>query len=246
MNVVETVVVVAVLLVILYLVLRWMFGGSAPLTAQKSGTMRTRIPASKLANSNHSSNYAYSIWYYADDWNYRYGEHKTLIDREGERQSGPCPKIYLGAHENDVYVEIATYPAHSQGSHEHGPPHGKHNKHVSVVRNFPLQKWVNLTISVYGRTLDIYLNGKLVQSDVLNGVVRPCDEAPLTVTGDGGFKGWTSYLRYWPHALNPQQAYNVYRDGYSGGWGNILNFFDKFRIKISLVENNRESGSLEI
>jgi hypothetical protein len=88
--------------------------------------------------------------------------------------------------------------------------------HVSVVRNFPLQKWVNMIISLYGRTLDIYIDGKLVQSDVLGGVARPCNNAPLEITNDGGFQGWTSNFKYWSHALNPQEAYNIYREGYGG------------------------------
>ena len=37
------------------------------------------------------------------------------------------------------------------------------------IDNIPIQKWVNLMISVYSRTMDIYLDGKLVNSYILPG-----------------------------------------------------------------------------
>jgi len=42
--------------------------------------------------------------------------------------------------------------------------------------------------------------------------------------------------------MNPRQAYEIYREGYSGG----LSFFDKYRLKLAFMKNNREVGSLEI
>ena len=38
-----------------------------------------------------------------------------------------------------------------------------------VVNNIPLQKWVNLVVSQYNQTMDIYLDGQLVSSCVLKG-----------------------------------------------------------------------------
>lgn len=240
MELIYTILIVVVVLVALYFILGWIFKKSTQLTSMQHGTKAQHIAASKLPNSNNSSNYAISTWFYVEDWNYRYSEPKTLLDREGggsgaNSATGPCPKIYLGARENDIFIELATFASDGSGSQ---------NKHVSVVRNFQLQKWVNLIISLYGRTLDIYIDGKLVQSDVLSGVARPCNNAPLEVTNDGGFQGWTSNFKYWSHALNPQEAYNIYKEGYGGS--SLGNMFNKYRVKVSFLEDNKEEASFEI
>ena len=234
MELIYTILIVVAVLIALYFILGWLFKKSTQFTSMENGTKAQHIAASKLPNSNNSSNYAFSTWFYVEDWNYRYGEPKTLFDREGDN-IGACPKIYLGARENDIYIELSTFA--SDGT-------SNQNTHVSVVRNFPLQKWVNLTISLYGRTLDVYIDGKLVQSDVISGVARPCNNAPIAVTNDGGFKGWTSNFKYWSHALNPQDAYNVYKDGFGGSY--LGNMFNKYRVKISFLEDNKEEGSFEI
>jgi hypothetical protein len=103
---------------------------------------------------------------------------------------------------------------------------------------------VNLIISLYGRTLDVYLDGKLVRTCVLPGVAKVNPAANILVTPNGGFNGFTSNFQYWPTATNPQQAYNIYKDGFGGSvFGNL---FNKFRLKVSLLEDNREKGSFEI
>ena len=54
--------------------------------------------------------------------------------------------------------------------------------------NVPLQKWVNLIISLYGRTLDVYIDGKLVRTCVLPGVAQVNPDADILVTPMGGFQ----------------------------------------------------------
>ena len=103
---------------------------------------------------------------------------------------------------------------------------------------------MNLIVSVYGRTLDVYLDGKLVRTFVLPGVSKISANANLIVTPNGGFDGATSSFQYWPNATNPQQAYNIYKSGYGGS---ILgNLFNKYRIKIAFLDSNVETGSVEI
>ena len=110
------------------------------------------------------------------------------------------------------------------------------------IKNFPLQKWVNLTVSVYGRTLDVYIDGKLVKTCILDGISKIGKEQDLLVTLDGGFKGWTSNITYMPQACNPQEAYNIYKRGYGLSWFNQL--FNKYRFKFSFLKDNVETGSI--
>lgn len=122
---------------------------------------------------------------------------------------------------------------------------GVGTKKTCTVKNFPLQKWVNLLVSVHQRTLDIYLNGKLVRTCLLEGALKVSGDGKLYVTpSNAGFKGWTARTQYWDDSTNPQQAYNVYKDGYGG---NIIgNFINKYRVRVSFLEDNETKGSFEI
>ena len=60
----------------------------------------------------------------------------------------------------------------------------------------------------------------------------------------GGFSGWTSSFRYMPYASNPQEAYNIYKDGFGGSI--LANAMSKYRFRFSLIKDNKESGGFEI
>jgi len=116
--------------------------------------------------------------------------------------------------------------------------------HTCVIDNIPIQKWVNVITSLYGRTLDVYVDGKLVRTCVIPGVPRVDNNMDINVTHGGGFSGWTSSFKYWSHASNPQEAYNIYKDGFGGSiLGNALS---KYRLRFSMVKDNEVQGSFEV
>ena len=234
MNIVLTVLLVIVLLLVIYYLIGWLFGSSTQLTSMMNGNEKQTILAKTISNNSNSSNFAYSTWFFVNDWNYRFGEPKVLLGRLDEEQN-PSPSIAFDAMENNITISVSCYPSSSST---------KSIVHQCNVKNFPLQKWVNLIVSVYGRTLDVYIDGKLVRTCVLPGVVKVNPNSNILVTPNGGFNGWTSNFKYFDHALNPQEAYNTYKDGFGGS---ILgNMFNKYRIKIAFMTDNKEQAALEI
>ena len=194
-----------------------------------------RVLAATIPANNNSSNYTYSTWFYVNDWNYRFGEPKVLLARS-DSDNNPGPSIVFGAMENDVTVSVTCYPT--------GPNNGeKHLVHKCSITNFPIQKWVNLLVSLYGRTLDIYIDGKLVRTCVLPGVAKINNDADIIVTPGGGFSGMTSNFKYWSDSKNPQEAYEIYKDG---AGTSSLDLFNKYKLKVSFLENNTEKGSFSI
>jgi len=63
------------------------------------------------------------------------------------------------------------------------------------------------------------------------------------ITGNGGFDGFTSKIKYVPDRINPQQAYNLYKEG-PGGDG-ILGA-NKYKVRVALMEDNQETSSFEL
>jgi hypothetical protein len=249
-----SIVITIVVIVLIIMLLRYIFSDPYTLQNIQDGKSTSTISASDLATNGSdipSSNFAYSVWFYVNDWNYRYGEHKVIFGRMGAKSgdrggsipgiSGldPCPAVVLGAVENNVSVSLGCYPGADQ---EPTTPGGNTVVHTCSIANVPIQKWVNLVISVYGRTMDLYIDGKLVRTCLLPGVASVNNNANIYVTPAGGFDGWTSKLQYYPNSINPQQAWNIYTQGYSN-WSSM---FNAYQIEISLVENGTTQSSVTI
>jgi hypothetical protein len=207
-------------------------------------TMQTIQPddLASSSSSGNTSNFTYSIWFFVDDWNYRYGEPKVIFGRmtTGSGKKEPCPSVTLGPIQNNIIVSLAVYPGLDEA-----PEDGtNYIVHTCGISNVPIQRWCNFFMSVYGRTLDLYLDGKLVRTCVLPGVAKIDSSAPIYITPMGGFSGWTSRFQYWPDASNPQKAWDIYKAGYGGSL--LGSLFGKYTIKVSLMEGDTEDSSFTI
>lgn len=249
-----SIVITIVVIVLILMLLRYIFSDPYTLQNIQDGQTSSTISVSDLATNGSnvpSSNFGYSVWFYVNDWNYRYGEPKVIFGRMGANSSSgsgsvpgvsgldPCPAVVLGAIENNISVSLGCYPGIDQ---EPTTPGGNTVVHTCSIANVPIQKWVNLIISVYGRTMDLYIGGKLVRTCLLPGVASINNNANIYVTPSGGFDGWTSKLQYYPDSINPQQAWNIYSQGYSS-WSSM---FNSYQVEISLVENGVSQSSVTI
>ena len=142
--------------------------------------------------------------------------------------------------DNDVTISVSCYPKQASGT---APTSNgvRPNIHKCKVQNVPLQRWVNIIISLYGRTLDVYIDGKLVRTCLLPGVAKISQTAPVIITPNGGFSGWTANFQYWANSTSPQQAYDIYKNGYGGSA--LGDFFNKYRLKLAFMEDNTERGN---
>jgi hypothetical protein len=250
-----TILIVIVVLVLIVMLIRYLIVDPYTLQNIQSGKDASTISASSLAKNGEAeaSNFAYSVWFYVNDWNYRYGEPKIILGRMGALSAegsgslpgvsgvNPCPAIVLGAVENNVAVSLACYPGAEQTTTT--TTTSTANKsiiHTCMVANIPIQKWVNLVVSVYGRSMDLYIDGKLVRTCLLPGIAQINSNADLHVTPKGGFDGWTSKIQYYPNALNPQEVWNIYAAGYTNG----LSMFGTYQVQVAIMENGNEKSSI--
>jgi hypothetical protein len=228
-------VITVVIIIGIVILLSNIFKNKNKLSEFNDGNVELTLPASKIDSST-SSNYTYSMWVYIEDWNYKYGQQKILLRRAIDNNKF-CPKISLGAFENDLTVSVETYPGTDVVSSNASSNTQTFN---CTVKNISIQSWVNILMSVNGRTLDIYLDGKLVKTCVMPGVAKVSNSSPIVITPAGGFSGYTSNVEYWAKSTNPQEAWNIYRKGHGGG-----NVFSKYKLKVAVLQNNKETASYQ-
>jgi len=248
-----------IIIVLLYIVIKYVIKDVNTLTGLVSAQTMQKIEASSLASSSSdgaTSNYTYSIWIYVDDWNVKYGEPKVVFGRMASEmdKTQPCPLVSLAPLENNLIVSLGIYPGMDTAPIEDtttttststdASTTTETSIHRCMVANIPIQKWVNILISTYGRSLDIYIDGKLVRTCVLPGVARIESSTPVYITPNGGFSGWTAKFQYWPESCDPQKAWNIYKAGY--GASMLAGLLGKYTVKVSLMEGDVEENSFSI
>jgi hypothetical protein len=82
------------------------------------------------------------------------------------------------------------------------------------IEQVSLQKWVNITAVMAGRTLDIYIDGKLSRSCVFDGMYKVDSDTPtVELGGSSGFGGLIGQTRVANFAYSPDQVYKKYLSG---------------------------------
>jgi hypothetical protein len=169
--------------------------------------------------------------------------------------------IALDKYENNLLIDIETYLDNNSGALSSRSLTNKRNYTRYKISNIPVQKWNNLTLSVDTRTMDVYLDGKLQNSFIMHGLYRNyysttekkniyignMSQGTNAVNNSGansGFEGFITRIRYENDSINPQEAYNIYKEGIDKSLANSL--FNKYRLKVSFLEYNKEKGSFQI
>lgn len=182
-----------------------------------------------------------SFWIYIDDFNYRSSSSKFLFALSPEMHHPASRSPLVGALtplRNGLMVRANTVGSH--GPTTGAPPGSSAAPDITVesglqalmtqktsmamfettvdtpcdVKDVPLQRWVNVTIVSSGRVLDIYMDGKLTRSCVLDNVIHvPRGGLKLRLGEFGGFGGRYSSVQMWSQQLTPDVIYGIYMMG---------------------------------
>lgn len=177
-------------------------GNKVPLSSQKDGA------------------YSLQWWMFIKDWNYGYGKPKSIIRRPDPTNPAILnPHIYLHPTENTLQVSVSLFPSGegSAGKSEPAPAGSSSSTDdvfVCDVTDVPLQSWFSVSLSVFGRNLDVYIDGKLVKSCFLPGVPKPAS-GDITLSPDGGFSGRICNFYHYARMITPGDAASFYSAGTS-------------------------------
>ena len=89
---------------------------------------------------------------------------------------------------------------------------------VCDLPEIDMQRWTMVTVVLTGRTIDVYLDGKLSRSCATPTFYKVDPTGVTAIIGDrGGFDGYIGNTKVSNHALNPDDIYKAYLAGPNGG-----------------------------
>ena len=172
----------------------------------------------------HHNDYAYSYTFFIkiNNLDYKYGHEKEIFYKGGNKKNEfHNPRVILDKKLNNIKIIIDTYRLIQTD-----PLDTKHYSEECIIEDIPIQSWVFIGIVLHNKTLDIYVNGKLVKSKTLEKL--PKESKSFIKYGDKeGFDGSLNQLIYYFYPLSSLE---------------ILNIFQKSKRYLNDTTNTKESA----
>jgi len=214
--------------------------------------------------------YTLSLWMYINSYEYRPGKPRsvfTISDAQYAPSSKNSSGRYLAVgilYPNEPkmmirfatanppstdYTNMDTYNQYMNGSsYQRNADSNPIELPSCDVMEVDLQRWINLTISVNGRIVDVYMDGKLTRSCVLSDLpIASQDKAQaITLGGPLGFSGYFGTTQFSGSALSPDKIYSIYQAGpYPGIDTGFLGFLaNKIGIKLQFGGSTPSNSNL--
>ena len=191
----------------------WVGAGNMPGSANAQTTSIIPTAGAPMSSGNQGA-YGIQWWMFIQDWNYGYGQEKPVLIRADSSSSAVMnPKVTLHPTDNVLRVAVSVFPTDDSGGVSEpvsaNAPETAEDTFICEVPNIPLQSWFSVSLTVFGRNLDVYLNGMLVKSCFMTGVPKPA-AGDIQITPNGGFSGQVCGLQSSSNMLNPSDALGFY------------------------------------
>lgn len=221
-------------LIALYYLYQYLFGPNISnsyvlLDKTQKATTPVDISSTVLPKIYEGGEFSFSTWIYINNWTLNNNSIKEII-RMGSASDFDTLRIYLGQGKPQLYVRFTTSPptdkketcTYLKGGGDIKedvtdlPSVFTDGKGCSTcdIPEVELQRWTNITVAVNGKIVDVYLNGKLARSCVLNNIYKIADTYTIRLgSKTKGFGGDISTTVMYDTALNPEQVYRNYMAG---------------------------------
>ena len=216
-----------------------------------------RDPSGRLINPDlrvkTGGEYTLCMWLYINDWSHKSGLPKgvfQIVDRSVNSNYLMAGILYP----NEPKMMIRTYTGKNAAGVTDFTTKtdfeqlvtGKSNAAANMfspsvdmpmcdVQDIDLQRWIHVAISVNGRIMDVYMDGKLARSCILPDVPQASEDGEqlVVMSPTGGFGGFISGVQFYGYAVTPDRIYSTYQAGpYSSA--NFLTYIgEKLGIKMT-------------
>ena len=189
-----------------------------------------KIPTNE-ERSKYDHNYAMSFWYYINPMNENtsstYSKDALMINFANR------PRIEYNHSENKIKVIMRSGPFDNNDK--------QFSKTIIELNNIPLQKWNHLVINYTSGTLDIFMDGILIES---RENIRPLMQEGAIITGqEDGINGRISNVAYYNKPLNKVLIDFLYNSNKNYdtpiGGGFMTNMYFLLNMESTIVESIR-------
>ena len=259
--------VIVVLLYVLRLLWAWLNGASdvqdmviyeSPtegLSARPTSEVDQTFSGKKVPQIYPGGEYSISTWIYVRNWNEAgsTGQNKPFLLLSGGATGATAYStlaMYLGKNTNKLGIRVShnnpsatgvdairkvTRSAIVAGLTDYGDsdvPTGNCD-----IEQVDLQRWVCITVVMMGKTVDVYIDGKLSRTTVLSGSFEADGTVPTLVLGTtNGFGGLIGKTTAANTSYTPDRVYANYQQGPFSGFS--LSSLDPSQYSLSLTKNN--------
>ena len=231
MNWLIILLIVLIVIILFYSYFKNWFLGITTVSTQQSLSTPTPPVLATVFNSPDSTRYSYGIWYYVNTWTT--GIDKVIFSRKNDIL------LYLDNSTAELLCALNPHPSSDPGANVILPTSIDHENLITVTNNFPLQKWVYITVVVDNTIADIYLDGKLVKSVQIH-QVSP-DKTSNLYFGSG-YDAYISNFQRWSTPLDPQTVWSTYLAG--NGTSSIGT--NNYHMNVSLLKDNVEQKTYSL
>jgi hypothetical protein len=217
---------VVIILLLLYVIFKALTTTYTSLGSMQKWENQTTLQGSNLP-SNFKANSAISLWFYIKKWS---NGTKVIVFKNID---STIFQVQFKESTNTIQI----FPRSESAS----------DGLECEITDFPLQKWVNLIISFNGSAMDVYVDGKLVKSCVVDSGSRLADTKTI-ILGDESKRpptddvGFITNVKLKSSSIAPQEAWDIYSQGFGGSpWSDLLN---KYKVKLSFIVDNQEQTSI--
>ena len=214
---------IIVILLLLYVIFKALTTNYTTLGTMQKWATATTIQGNNLPSS-FKANTAISIWFYIKKWS-----NGAKVIEFQNKSNGAIFQVQFKENTNTIQIF---------------PTSGTSDANECAIADFPLQKWVNLIISFNGSAMDVYVDGKLVKSCVVNNGSK-LSQTQKIILGDSTKVddiGFITNVKLKAAPIAPQEAWDIYSQGFGGSpWSDLLN---KYKVKLSFIVDNQEQTSI--
>ena len=264
---------IAILAVVLYYLYKWLTGSEEAMdmiiySNQGNGlvaTTDTTFETKNIPTIYGGGEYSISTWVYVNNWAANAGKNKMFLTLASGSAAANAlyatVVMYMGQRQNKLGIRIShegSEPTSTLNMQQlqaiagGAPPYTDNSIDFKKcdIEQVELQKWVNITLVMSGRTADVYIDGKLSRSCVLPGMFKVADPNSSTLllgnstSGFGGYIGTTQAANF---AYSPDQVYRIYQNGPvdNSFWSQLKRWFDPNEYQFSLKKGGKEIVSAD-
>lgn len=242
----NTVVIILGIIIVFLVYILYKFFTNTAKSLQAQANLNYQVSGMKVYNPQ-ATRYAYGIWLYVNTWN-----------------SNIYHIVFSRANNMILYLDKTTPTLICKMTMSDNT-----SQNLTITDNFPLQKWVNIVVSVDNQFVDVYLDGKLIQSKRFYSKTgdstvipkTPPDENTLVFVGNSelnayktldttsvNLTNWDAYItkfKQWSSGpVDPQTVWNYYMDG--NGSIPLLSSLGNYGLNLQILKDNVENNKIQL